>query len=110
MKRRFQTQDPAQGRRLPLPPRHRGLLHPLHLRGSRPYAPYPGRLNRLDKDYNFVRLHKALGNRTPTSVYTASSRLFPAGISLWDYPRDFNVTVGDNLPELVGENLPVSCQ
>jgi len=49
------------------------------------------RLNRFVQDYNFVRPHKALGNRTPASVYTPSPRPFPARISPWDYPRDFKV-------------------
>jgi hypothetical protein len=49
------------------------------------------RLNSFRLDYNQVRPHEALGNKTPASVYVSSPRPFPTRLPPIEYPPHFEV-------------------
>jgi len=49
------------------------------------------RFNRFRSDFNEVRPHAALGQRTPGSAYETSPRPFPANLQHPDYPAHFEV-------------------
>ena len=49
------------------------------------------KLNAFVREYNTLRPHKALDNKTPSSVHVKSSRLFPRKLLPWDYPKEFLV-------------------
>lgn len=49
------------------------------------------RLNGFVTEYNTVRPHKALGNKTPASVHVKSDRQFKERVEEWDYPSDNTV-------------------
>jgi len=49
------------------------------------------RFNRFRSDFNEVRPHEALGQRTPASVYEPSARPFPTKLQPPDYPAHFEV-------------------
>jgi hypothetical protein len=49
------------------------------------------KLNSFVHEYNTVRPHKALDNKTPASVHIKSDRSFSNRIEPWDYPSDFTV-------------------
>ena len=55
------------------------------------------RFNRFRSDYNEVRPHEALGQRTPASAYEPSPRPFSTRLHTPDYPAHFEVRkVSDN--------------
>jgi putative transposase len=65
-----------------------------------PAATLDAQRQRMDAwrmDYNTQRPHEALGQRCPATLYTASSRAYPATIKDWDYPADHQIrrVVGD---------------
>ena len=65
-----------------------------------PAATLDAQRRRMDAwrvDYNTQRPHEALGQRCPATLYTASSRAYPATIRDWDYPADHQIrrVVGD---------------
>ena len=47
------------------------------------------RFNRFRQEYNHDRPHEALGQETPASLYTPSSRTLPARLSPLEYPGHF---------------------
>lgn len=49
------------------------------------------RLNRFVHEYNYERPHKALGNLTPSKIYTTSVRAYPSKIIPWEYSKEFTV-------------------
>lgn len=48
-------------------------------------------LNNFVNEYNTIRPHKALGNKTPAAVHVLSDRPYPSKIESWYYPTAFNV-------------------
>ena len=49
------------------------------------------RFDSFRREYNDLRPHEALGNKTPASVYRASSRPFPRRLPPIEYPGHFEV-------------------
>ena len=49
------------------------------------------RFNKFIKEYNTQRPHEALNMKTPSEVYTASTREMPKKLGVWDYPYHFKV-------------------
>ena len=49
------------------------------------------RFNRFRTDFNEVRPHEALGQRTPASAYETSPRPFPARLQAPDYPAHYEL-------------------
>jgi transposase InsO family protein len=49
------------------------------------------RFNAFREDFNHVRPHEALGQKTPASVYELSMRPFPSKLEPPDYPTHFEV-------------------
>lgn len=49
------------------------------------------RFNAFREDFNHVRPHEALGQKTPASVYEPSSRPFPSKLQAPEYPAHFEV-------------------
>jgi putative transposase len=49
------------------------------------------RFNTFRIDFNEVRLHEALGQKPPASVYEPSTRPFPKKLTQPDYPLHFEV-------------------
>lgn len=49
------------------------------------------KLNKFVYEYNFIRPHEALANKTPAEVYVKSTTLYHDKITSWDYPKDFKV-------------------
>src|SRR3989449_68335 len=49
------------------------------------------RFDAFRHEYNYERPHEALGQRTPVSLYAASSRPYPRRLPLIEYPAHFEV-------------------
>jgi hypothetical protein len=49
------------------------------------------RFNAFREDFNHVRPHEALGQKTPASVYEPSTRPFPSQLEPPEYPAHFEV-------------------
>ena len=49
------------------------------------------KLNAFVKEYNEVRPHAALGQKTPSQVHRISPRPFPGEIKEWEYGKEFKV-------------------
>lgn len=49
------------------------------------------RFDRFRREYNTLRPHEALGQREPASLYTTSSRAFPAHLNPIEYPAHLEV-------------------
>jgi transposase InsO family protein len=55
------------------------------------------RFDRFRREYNDERPHESLSQQTPASRYTASTRVFPTSLPVFEYPRHFEVRpVGSN--------------
>jgi transposase InsO family protein len=75
--------------------RHERMHRDLKAQATKPPAyDLKGQQTKIDafrKEYNEVRPHKAIGNRTPSELFQPSPRAFPETIKPWDYPAGYDV-------------------
>jgi transposase InsO family protein len=89
---------------------HRVLLEDAADPPAATLADQQAELDAWRQTYNTERPHEALGQRTPASLYTASSRAYPSVIRPWDYPADHHVrrVIGDGHVRWRDESLYLS--
>lgn len=75
--------------------RHERMHRTLKAETTRPAAPtrlaQQRRFNRFREEFNYIRPHEAIGQKTPSSLYQASPRPCPKKLPPLDYPAHFEV-------------------
>ncbi|MGL6015529.1 MAG: integrase core domain-containing protein [Selenomonadaceae bacterium] len=75
--------------------RHERMHRELKAEAARPPAANLKReqlkLNKFVKEYNTIRPHEALGQKTPASVHVRSKREYNVSVTHWEYPNNVYV-------------------
>jgi transposase InsO family protein len=70
---------------------HRTLKKEATIPPERNIRAQQGRFDVFRREYNEIRPHESLGQKTPGSVYVSSPRRMPGKLTHFDYPRHFEV-------------------
>jgi transposase InsO family protein len=70
---------------------HRTLKKEATIPPERDIRAQQGRFDMFRREYNEIRPHESLGQKTPGSVYVSSPRRMPGKLTHFDYPQHFEV-------------------